>query len=241
MSQNNVEPAPIYSLPPADTSSECPSSECPEDILTSSETTEGPSIIPSDALNHRVALAVLPFKSRISHVVMPCEDPTVFLQCTVKNTSEYRLLPGPMSVIVDDSYVSATALDKTIKSETSSFTEETDTKTYTTKISIHTKHSFDLEDLVVRDRIPTCDDTRVKVILRHPLSLGTVKDGAYARVDNADGPVVGWEKVVDGKGGEKDGNFEWKLKAKSGETVSLLAEHDVTFPRRAAWVLHRQI
>lgn len=123
--------------------------------------------------------------------------------------------------------ITYTRSTKTVKSETSSFTEETDRKTYTTKISIHNKHSFHVEDLVVRDRIPTCDDTRVKDILCHPLSLGTVKDGAYDQVDDDDdGPVVGWEKPVDGKDGKKDGNFE----AKSGWTVELLAEYDVEAP-----------
>lgn len=32
------------------------------------------------------------------------------VQCEVKNTSEYRLLPGPVSVFLDDSYVSKTTI-----------------------------------------------------------------------------------------------------------------------------------
>lgn len=129
-----------------------------------------------------------------------------------------------------------TRTSKTVDAERSSFAEETDTTVFTTKISVHNKHAFDIADLVVRDRMPTCDDKRVKVILRHPLALGKIKDGAYADI-REDGLKVGWEKLVDGKGGEKEGKFEWKWKVTSGEKVDLFSEYEVKAPRGAAWVV----
>ena len=107
---------------------------------------------------------------------------------------------------------------------------------FTTKISVHNRHAFDLADLVVRDRMPTCDDKRVKVILRHPLHLGKIKDGAYAAIGE-DGLKVGWEKLVDGKGGEKEGKFEWKWSVKSGEQVDFFSDYEVKAPRGAGWVV----
>lgn len=51
-----------------------------------------------------------------------------------------------------------------------------------------------------------------------------------------DGLRVGWEKVVDGKGGEKEGRFEWRWKVDTGAKVNLHAEWEVKAPGEIAWV-----
>ncbi|KAG6855766.1 hypothetical protein H0H87_011135 [Tephrocybe sp. NHM501043] len=71
----------------------------------------GESTIPSDGIDHQVSVAVLPFEAKISYVAIPRIEPRVYLQCKVKNSSEYRLLAGPVSVILDDSYVSKTSIN----------------------------------------------------------------------------------------------------------------------------------
>lgn len=82
--------------------------------------------------------------------------------------------------------------------------------------------------------IPTSDDKRVKVILRRPEGLAGAKDGEVvdlsgSAASNA-GLKVGWETLVDGKGGEKEGKFEWKWNVDSGAKVTLEAEWDVKAP-----------
>ena len=67
---------------------------------------EGASGVPSDGVLHQVSVAVLPFEAKILHVTVLKERPVAYLEASVKNTSDYRLLPGPVSAFVDDSFVS---------------------------------------------------------------------------------------------------------------------------------------
>ncbi|KAH9477517.1 Protein F37C4.5 [Psilocybe cubensis] len=165
----------------------------------------GESTIPSDGVEHQVSVAIPLFEATISYLCIPRINPRVFLQCVVKNTSEYRLLPGPVNVIFDDSYVSKTSINdvntgdtfectlgddpstkvtylrtaKTTKSNGGAFSEVTNTTVYKTKINIHNKHQFEITDLVVRDIIPTSDDKRASIVLRKPIGLADSKNGDY--------------------------------------------------------------
>lgn len=90
---------------------------------------EGKSSIPSDDVPHQVEVVRLDFESKVEYVVVPSKDARVllqvsqlniwflalsqkisFTQCQVKNTSEYRLLPGPVTVLLDDGFVSKTSI-----------------------------------------------------------------------------------------------------------------------------------
>ncbi|TFK61692.1 hypothetical protein BDN72DRAFT_863410 [Pluteus cervinus] len=237
-----------------------PTTVVTETPMAISYSVHGKSTIPSDAQDHQVSIAVLPFEAQISYVTIPRIEPRVYLQCEVENTSEYRLLPGPVSIILDDSYVSKTSVNdvntgdtfsctlgddtstkvtytrtsKTVKSGGGSFVEAINTTTYTTHISIHNKHQFPIEHLIVKDVIPTSDDKRVKVILRKPEGLAGAKDGEVldlgaSAVSNA-GLKVGWVKSTIWEGGEKEGKFEWKWNVDSGAKVKLEAEWEVNAP-----------
>ena len=74
----------------------------------------------------------------------------------------------------------------------------------------------------MKDVIPTRDqDKHTKVILRKPAALAEAKDGQIVDL-KMDGLKVGWEKVAEGgKGGEKEGKFEWRWKVGSGAKVTL--------------------
>lgn len=216
---------------------------------------EGKSTIPSDGIEHQVTVAVLPFQSSTSYVTVPRIDPRLFLQCQVKNTSEYRLLPGPVRVILDNAYVSRTYIhdivtgdtfdctlgddatakvtyartSKTARSSGGPFVETINTTTYTAKITVHNKHAFAIEDLTVKDVIPMCDDNRVKVVLRKPEVLASAKEGEIVDV-GAQGLKVRWEATVDGKGGEKEGKFEWKWRVDAGAQVTMDTQWEVKGP-----------
>jgi hypothetical protein len=108
-----------------------PTTVVTESPLSATYAVEGESTIPSDGVAHQVSIAVLSFESKVTHVCCPKIDPRVYLQvgldliirytsfilmpvfavqCEVKNTSEFRLLPGPVSIFLDDSYVSKTSI-----------------------------------------------------------------------------------------------------------------------------------
>ena len=111
-----------------------PTTVVSETPMAISFSVHGESTIPSDGVEHQVSVAVLPFQAKISYISIPRIDPRVFLQvnlhflpksnnhsfsdalfslpqCEVQNSSEYRLLPGPVTVILDDSYVSKTSIN----------------------------------------------------------------------------------------------------------------------------------
>ena len=126
--------------------------------------------------------------------------------------------------------VTYTRTSRVTKNEGGAFTEATHTTTHTTKILIHNKHAFVLHDLVVRDVIPTCEDKRTKVVLRKPDGLAHAKDGQEVTLSETGGVKVKWEKLVDGKGGEKEGKFEWLGSVKAKDKLALEAEWEVKGP-----------
>jgi hypothetical protein len=79
----------------------------------------------------------------------------------------------------------------------------------------------------VKEVIPICDDKRVKVIMTKPVGLADARD---QQVAVQSGTKCGWEKPVDGQGGEKEGKFEWRSKIDAGAKVSLEAEWEVKAP-----------
>ncbi|KAI9510195.1 hypothetical protein F5148DRAFT_995619 [Russula earlei] len=88
-----------------------PTSVVHESPLALTYHVEGASGVPSDGVPHQVSIAVLPFDAKIQHVTVPKVRPVAYLQATVKNTSDYRLLPGAVHAFVDDSFVSKTSID----------------------------------------------------------------------------------------------------------------------------------
>lgn len=221
----------------------------------------GQSTIPSDGIDHQVAVAILPFEAAISYITVPKIDPRVYLQCRVKNSSDYRLLAGSVRVIFDDSFVSSTSITdintgenfectlgddpstkvsyarsfKNVRDNGGAFAETTNTTTYKTTITVHNKHSFDIDDLIVRYVIPTCEDKRGQVVLRKPAGLATSKNNEIVALQ--DGLKAVWLKKGEEVGGdsERDGIFEWRWKVAGGATAVLEAEWDAKVPGEATW------
>ncbi|KXN84377.1 hypothetical protein AN958_12684 [Leucoagaricus sp. SymC.cos] len=157
---------------------------------------------------------------------------TVTIDSRIKNDSEYRLLPGPVSIILDNKYVSSTRLSVVSNSmDISTFTlgddpsiiisyecfsdvtqegihtlaEPIDITTYTKTINIHNTHPFPVENLVIRDAVRVSgSDKHIEVLLRKPQELVEAEEGEFAEVsDSEDKLLVRWER-------EKDGLYEYK-------------------------------
>ena len=232
---------------------------------------EGELGVPSDGVPHQVPVAVLPFKAKIMHVTVPKVRPVAYLQASVKNTSDYRLLPGSMHAFVDNSFVSKSAIvgdvapgdafrctlgvdpatrirytrtskraddDGTVR-ERSAFSEQWATTTYRSCTTITNGHSFALRALVLRDGVPVSEDKkRARIVLRRPEGLAVLEQGDELKVCEGEGQkrTVRWGNVVDGKGGKKEGMFEWVAEVGAGEEITIETEWDVKAPVSLSWV-----
>ena len=265
-----------------------PTSVVHESPLALTYHVEGASGVPSDGVPHQVTIAVLPFEAKIQHVTVPKVRPVAYLQATVKNTSDYRLLPGTVHAFVDDSFVSKTSIVGDVapgdvftctlgadpatriryartskraddsaggadgRRERSAFSEQWAATMYRSRTTVTNRHPFALRELVVRDGVPLCEDEkRVSVVLRHPAGLAELEQGKELKlgVKEEGGPdgdddegegrkkqMVRWCKVVGGKGGRKDGLFEWVVEVGAGEELTIETEWDVKAPVSLKWI-----
>ncbi|KAH9020330.1 hypothetical protein EDB84DRAFT_1622846 [Lactarius hengduanensis] len=250
---------------------------------------EGASRVPSDGVPHQLAVAVLPFSATLQHVAVPKARPVAYLHATVRNTSDYRLLAGPVHTFVDDAFAARTALphdvalgdtfhctlgadlatrihyartsrsaDKPLDAAARAFSEQWASTAFTSRTTITNSHPFALRELVLRDAVPVSEDgERVNVVLRRPAALADLEQGEElqfgARIGEEakevgdEGEVrperraaprrkVRWCKLVDGKGGRKEGLFEWVVDVGAGEEVTIETEWDVKAPVSLKWV-----
>jgi uncharacterized protein (TIGR02231 family) len=244
-----------------------PTSVVHESPLAQTYRVEGASSVPNDGVSHQVSVAVLPFEAKILHVTVPKARPVAYLEASVKNTSDYRLLPGPVNAFVDDSFVSKTAIaegdvapgdtfsctlgadpatrirysrtskraEEDTRTRASVFSEQWAATTYRSRTTVTNCHPFPLSALVLRDGVPVSeDDKRVNVILRNPAGLADLAQGQELKVSEQ--RTVRWCKVVDGKGGRKEGLFEWVFEVGAGSEVTIETEWDVKAPVLLRWV-----
>ena len=183
----------------------------------------------------------------------------------MKNTSEYYLLPGVLSVFLNDSYVSKTVIcdvgtgdtfrctlgmDTSIQvsntftetsqtSAPSSFVEQYTTTTYVSTTTLRNRHTGDYPvDIVERSSIPVAsvNDPRIKVFLKGPEGLASVGDGVEVDLGRSDGFKVRWGRDVEQtKNGKKEGKFVWSGTILPGQEVDLVSEWDVRAPVDAGW------
>jgi hypothetical protein len=183
----------------------------------------------------------------------------------VKNTSEYYLLSGTLSVFLNDSFVSKTeisdvgtgdtfrctlGMDTSVQISTlvteasktsapSSFVEQYATTTYVYATTVRNRHTGDYPiNIVERSSIPvtSTEDPRIRVFLKAPEELATTEDGVEVDLGRSDGFKVQWGKDLEHtKNGKKEGKFIWYGTISPGEEVVLVSEWDVRAPVDAGW------
>ena len=149
---------------------------------------EGASRVPSDGVPHQLAVAVLPFAATLQHIAVPKARPVAYLHATVRNTSDYRLLTGPVHAFVDDAFAARTSLPRDIApgdtfhctlgadpatrirykrtarradvsaNATRAFSEQWASTEYVSCTTITNSHPFALRALVLRDSVPVSED-----------------------------------------------------------------------------------
>ncbi|TFY63210.1 hypothetical protein EVG20_g6412 [Dentipellis fragilis] len=225
---------------------------------------EGETTIPSDGMTHKVAVAELALESDVVHIIVPRARAAVFLQAKVKNTSDYRLLPGPVDIYLDNVYVSKTSIkdiapgdtfdcafgmdqsvratytrrSKQVLGPKSQFQEQHRLRTYTSRTVLRNCNTTAAREIILRDALPLLDDenSRIQVILRQPEELGQIEQGDECKI-KVDGQVrtIRWSKVVDFKGGKKDGMFEWVLNVEAGKEIVVETVWEVKAPVDVDW------
>lgn len=227
---------------------------------------EGKTTIPTDGQSHKVLVASLPLEAAVTHVTTPRKSTVAYLQCTVKNTSDYHLLPGTVNVFLDGSYVSKTeisdintgdsfqctlGIDTSAKvahtlvsssttSAASSFVEQYKTTTYTSTTTITNRHTGDYPiQIVERSSLPVAStqDTRIKVFLKEPEGLAEGEEGSDIDLGRPDGFKIKWGTDVDEtKDGKKTGKFIWHGTIDPGKEVVLVSKWEIRAPVDVEWV-----
>lgn len=123
-----------------------------------------------------------------------------------------------------------------MRNDAGAFAEAHNTTAYTNVTTIHNKHRFPLTALVVKDIIPLTDDKRIKVHLKKPDGLvDAAEDEVVNLKELTPGLKVRWSPSVDGKGGEKEGRFEFSLNVEAGAKVKVESGWEVKAPADVKW------
>ncbi|KAI0794196.1 hypothetical protein C8Q74DRAFT_1247228 [Fomes fomentarius] len=159
--------------------------------------------LPSDGLAHKLSIAALSFSADLKYVCVPRQANAAYIEGTIKNTSDYELLAGPVSVFMDNQFVTKTSIGlvstnesfncvlgvdtalkvsyqqeiRTEQEAPCNFADPTKRTTHRTMTTITNNHQFDISPLIVRAAIPHGDESgKVKVVLRTPKGLARAKD-----------------------------------------------------------------
>lgn len=180
----------------------------------------------------------------------------------MKNNSDYQLLPGPVSVFVNNAYASKKSMPDTSQgdvfrlhlgvdtstrvsyeivstSETPpafSLVEQYRATTYTATTIIHNGHKDHAINVLEKSSIPIAppDDTRIRVFLKKPEGLVESEDGVDFDSKLADGFRVRWGTVSEDQG-KREGKFTREGRVAPGDKVTLVSEWEVRAHGEVGW------
>jgi hypothetical protein len=159
----------------------------------------GQSTIPSDNAEHRVTVMIARLGGGFSHSAVPKLQPDVYFKAQLKNSTEFPILPGAMSVYLDNSFISTSKLPAVLPgesfdaylgidngvrverrfinrlNETSGLFSKTRKTTYDILIIAENRKKH-IETISVQENIPVSQDERVKVTILAPKPEEAVPD-----------------------------------------------------------------
>ncbi|KAL4257329.1 Conserved hypothetical protein CHP02231 [Pleurotus pulmonarius] len=154
--------------------------------------------VPSSGNSCNVTITRLEFDTKLSWITVPKRDTRVHMQATVRNDSEFILIPGQNSVYVDGNFVGNVSLPAVYPQDTfdcplgidtairvnyhpqtkrvskAGFLQRTKAviHEYSQQLTITNSRRSTVPELIVIDQIPKAEDPRISVKLLNP-SLGT--------------------------------------------------------------------
>ena len=91
--------------------------EVKESLTSASFPIAGESTVPADNSDHRVTVMIAPLGGSFSHSAVPKLQAEAYFKAALRNTTDYPVLPGPMSVYVDNGFVSISKLPAVMPGE----------------------------------------------------------------------------------------------------------------------------
>ncbi len=91
--------------------------EVRESLTSASFPIAGASTVPADNADHRVTVMIAPLGGSFSHSAVPKLQAEAFFKAALHNSTDYPFLPGPMSVYVDNGFVSTSRLPAVMPGE----------------------------------------------------------------------------------------------------------------------------
>jgi len=199
---------------------------------------KGKHSVPSDKKPHKMTvMAVRLDNVRFSYVAVPVKRPVAFLRAKMENTSDYPLLPGPISVFSGNNFVSMSQLDFTNQSETfdvflgadsdikvsfvgqkkkgkaGGITSKYSTQTCTHLVTIKNNKKTPIV-VEMRDQFPISGDKDVKVKLLQP----SEKTPKLTRDDTSPLGNFLWTHDI-GDGEEKKIKYEYMVEWPEGKSI----------------------
>jgi len=209
--------------------------------------------------SHKVLAAKIVLDASVSYMVVPKVKQMSFMVCDAKNTGLHTLLPGEVSIYLDNRFLSRFSIKENIPPQASlsfpigpdpyvhvAYTQSESKLTglqhssvsctrITSLITIRNTRRIQIEGVVVRDSIPRSGDNDIKVELFEPkeLAYDHAVDGESVKLQ--EGVIARWTKTVDWAGGESDGMMEWVCDLEAGGVTELKLVFDVTTPPGMPW------
>jgi uncharacterized protein (TIGR02231 family) len=91
--------------------------EVKESLTSASFPIAGESTVPADNADHRVTVMIAPLSGSFSHTAVPKLQAEAFFEATLRNSTDFPILPGPMNVYVDNGFVSTSKLPAVMPGE----------------------------------------------------------------------------------------------------------------------------
>lgn len=225
-------------------------------MTTTSDLPGTKSLLPSStASKQRVARSSFT-KVQFSQAGLAKYRPAAFLKARLRNASKLSLLPGPVGLTLDDTFMGRSLLPRCsagdsftlglrvdpvvrvlypkvdVKHSTSGVFAKENSTTYTRSITIvHTRAAADAKPvpLSVMDQVPVSEDDKLKVELVHP--PGLVAGGVEVPAGVQDGNLRGgkdWGKAFATM--KKDDQINWDVSLNAVKGVRLTLKYDVSLP-----------
>ncbi|TDL17673.1 hypothetical protein BD410DRAFT_794144 [Rickenella mellea] len=229
----------------------------------------GQSTIPSDkqtsAQTHKVSIAEIELTSvDLEWITVPKDIPSTFLQCKVKNTSKFVLLPGHANVFMNNSFVAKSWVqhvspqesftcslgvdpavrvtyhpqNKKVRTVGSMLTSKTAYSTFEQRISVKNTRLAPIRRLVIKEQVPNSSDSRIKITLLEPKEL----HGQTGAKQIREGVLAQWvRRHPDDKNEEEpgceaaQGLIEWVCEVGPAAIVDVTLAWEVTSPAGLNW------
>ncbi len=185
--------------------------------------------VPSDGQPHRTTIGIVKLDGTMRYTIVPKVKTTAFVETEVTNTSELRLLSGPVHVFLGPDFIGRARLegvspgeefelslgpDDRIKVERETLRDRTKVSKTRNKVAVRNTIEVTVENytgktasVVVQEQVPVSQDADVKVKLIE----------ATDRIE-AD---------------EATGELEWTFELGAGEKKELTFEFEFSFPKEA--------